>query len=45
MVTNHYIGYIHGNLEYFSEDELIEIIKDMIDDEDDDVDNGQWNFD
>ena len=55
--ANHYIGYIHGNLEYFSEDELIEIIKDMIDDEDDfyndedgevnddDVDNGQWNFD
>lgn len=52
-----YIGYIHGNLEYFTEDELIENIKDMIDNEDDfyndvddemsddDVDNGQWNFD
>ena len=41
--ANHYIGYIHGNLEYFSVDELIEIIKDMIDDEDDfynDVDDG-----
>ena len=49
---NNYVGYFHGNLEYFSEDELIEIIKVMIDDvddgvndEDDDVDNGQWNFD
>ena len=55
--ANHYIGYIHGNLEYFTEDELIENIEDMIDDEDgfyndvddevsdDDVGNGQWNFD
>lgn len=45
---DNYIGYIHGNLEYFTEDELIENIEDMIDDEDDfynDVDNGQWNFD
>ena len=25
-----YIGYIHGNLEYFTEDELIENIEDMI---------------
>ena len=54
--TNHYIGYFHGNLEYFTEGELIVIVEDMIDDEDDfyndedgevndDVDNGQWNFD
>ena len=54
---NNYVGYFHGNLEYFTEDELIENIEDMIDDEDDfyndvddemsddDVDNGQWNFD
>ena len=54
---DNYVGYIHGNLEYFTEDELIENIEDMIDNEDvfyfndmdgevnDDVDNGQWNFD
>ena len=27
--TNHYIGYIHGNLEYFTEDELVKDIEDM----------------
>lgn len=54
---DNYVGYIHGNLEYFTEDELIENIEDMIEDEndfyndvddevsDDDMDNGQWNFD
>ena len=26
---NNYIGYIHGNLEYFTEDELVKDIKDM----------------
>ena len=55
--TNHYIGYFHGNLEYFTKGELIVIVEDMIDYEDvfyndvddevsdDDMDNGQWNFD
>lgn len=56
--ANHYIGYFHGNLEYFTEGELIVIVEDMIDNEDDfyfndmddevsddDMDNGQWNFD
>ena len=27
--ANHYIGYIHGNLEYFTEDELVKDIEDM----------------
>ena len=26
---NNYIGYIHGNLEYFTEDELVKVIEDM----------------
>ena len=26
---NNYIGYIHGNLEYFTEDELVKDIEDM----------------
>ena len=55
--ANHYIGYFHGNLEYLTEGELIVIVEDMIDNEDvfyndvddevsdDDMDNGQWNFD
>lgn len=30
--ANHYIGYIHGNLEYFTEDELIKDIEDMTED-------------
>ena len=29
--ANHYIGYIHGNLEYFTEDELVKYIEDMTD--------------
>lgn len=55
--ANHYIGYFHGNLEYFTEYELIKVIEHMMADEDnfyngmdnevsdDDMDNGQWNFD
>ena len=47
--ANHYIGYIHGNLEYFTEDELIEIVEDIMEDKNDlyfnDMDDGQWNFD
>ena len=43
--ANHYIGYIHGNLEYFSEDDFYNDVDDGVNDEDDDVDNGQWNFD
>mgnify|MGYP006321339493 FL=1 len=27
---NNYVGYIHGNLSYFTEDELIEEIEDMM---------------
>ena len=46
---NNYIGYIHGNLEYFTEDELIEIVEDIMEDKNDlyfnDMDDGQWNFD
>ena len=30
--ANHYIGYIHGNLEYFTEDELVKDIEDMTED-------------
>lgn len=30
--ANHYIGYIHGNLEYFTEDELVKYIEDMTED-------------
>lgn len=30
--VNHYIGYIHGNLEYFTEDELVKDIEDMTED-------------
>ena len=29
---NNYIGYIHGNLEYFTEDELVQDIEDMTED-------------
>ena len=29
---NNYIGYIHGNLEYFTEDELVKDIEDMTED-------------
>ena len=29
---NIYIGYIHGNLEYFTEDELVKDIEDMTED-------------
>ncbi len=29
---NNYIGYIHGNLEYFTEDELVKYIEDMTED-------------
>ena len=30
--ANHYIGYIHGNLEYFTEEELVKDIEDMTED-------------
>ena len=30
--ADHYIGYIHGNLEYFTEDELVKDIEDMTED-------------
>ena len=30
--ANHYIGYIRGNLEYFTEDELVKDIEDMTED-------------
>lgn len=30
--ANHYVGYIHGNLEYFTEDELVKDIEDMTED-------------
>ena len=30
--ANHYIGYIHGNLEYFTKDELVKYIEDMTED-------------
>lgn len=30
--ANHYIGYIHGNLEYFTEDELVKDIEDVTED-------------
>ena len=30
--ANHYIGYIHGNLEYFTEDDLVKYIEDMTED-------------
>lgn len=30
--ANHYVGYIHGNLEYFTEDELVKYIEDMTED-------------
>ena len=30
--ANHYIGYIHGNLEYFTEDGLVKDIEDMTED-------------
>lgn len=30
--AKHYIGYIHGNLEYFTEDELVKYIEDMTED-------------
>ena len=30
--ANHYIGYIHGNLEYFTEDELVKYIEGMTED-------------
>lgn len=29
---NNYIGYLHGNLEYFTEDELVKDIEDMTED-------------
>ena len=29
---NNYIGYFHGNLEYFTEDELVKDIEDMTED-------------
>ena len=29
---NNYIGYIHGNLEYFTEDERVKDIEDMTED-------------
>ena len=46
---NNYVGNFHGNLEYFTEDELIEIVEDIMEDKNDlyfnDMDDGQWNFD
>ena len=46
---NNYVGDFHGNLEYFTEDELIEIVEDIMEDKNDlyfnDMDDGQWNFD
>ena len=30
--ANHYIGYFHGNLEYFTEGELVKDIEDMTED-------------
>ena len=46
---NNYVGDFHGNLEYFTEDELIEIVEDIMEDKNDlhfnDMDDSQWNFD